>query len=755
MNNNFLRLFQFKIDKFEKNNFAFIFYCFILLAIIIMSALNTSITINFYPINGTFQNYNPVRRLISGQVPFVDFYDYLGLGHLYLGSALTYILGNNFHASLIAFDLLTLLSMSLIYFSLGYAISNNKIFSIRLTILITLIMAINLIFHPEIHFSGNSARLIRGMFLSLIFIFWFFKDFLILKFSYLNKNQDRFQIVYWGIISGFSFLWSNDYGISCWLCILLYIFLNTYIKTNKLIRSLFITLISLSISSLVIYCCINLITNGNIYNWYNFIFGSGSFQAWYYNSDKSFFLWDLDFSKGIILQYFITFIYFTKIYKNPKETIPLSRYTIPFFANLASLCAANEYRLLSGSYNHEVAYCVLYATIIFEIIKFISERSNFKLRMLFDNITIIFVTLASIICLITLSINYHKNIIPSINNTYFEQLGGNMTKLNDDLINTAKFLNNAHVFSTYASAQEILSGNFQPSGIDYIIHTLGYNARNSYLSSFKLNNFDYASTVKDSFTDWEHWIKRANWFFYRELYMNWHPIYANSYQLYWAPNNIGSEDNFISGNFAPKIVNINDPDLKAKKIILNLDQNISGIADVYIDYKTENIPSFKSKIFSNFIIRKLVEIKNTGFNFANLRDMDRNYLPSSGREFIPITIINGYGEVMLSSYPSNYTNVIINDIKCNKIFTIDFNYLEIDKIKYTNDNIILMVNNTQKNKYILQNARKIKINNLCYNIQSINQNANYYFINIYKSERALKQFKNLTINPNCVYVIKA
>lgn len=62
---------------------------------------------NFYPINGTFQNYNPVRRLLDGQIPYRDFQDYLGLGHLYLGAVLTALFGGNYRSSLMAFSFLT------------------------------------------------------------------------------------------------------------------------------------------------------------------------------------------------------------------------------------------------------------------------------------------------------------------------------------------------------------------------------------------------------------------------------------------------------------------------------------------------------------------------------------------------------------------------------------------------------------------------------------------------------------------------
>lgn len=33
--------------------------------------------------NGDFQNYNPVRRMLAGQVPYRDFTVYLGVGELY------------------------------------------------------------------------------------------------------------------------------------------------------------------------------------------------------------------------------------------------------------------------------------------------------------------------------------------------------------------------------------------------------------------------------------------------------------------------------------------------------------------------------------------------------------------------------------------------------------------------------------------------------------------------------------------------
>lgn len=731
------------------NTFAFEAYTIFILCIIIISALNTSNTIDFYPINGTFQNYNPIRRLLSGQVPFIDFYDYLGLGHLYIGALLTCIFGGDFHASLVAFDVISLLSYTLILFLIGKAILNNKLTSIKITILIVGFFAINTVIFSDKHFAGNSARLIRGMILPIICTLWFFKDYLILKSNILQEYKNYFQITFWGIISGFSFLWSNDYGISAWFCILFFMFLLVSLKKRNPLWGILGSLISLLISLIVIYCCVYLLTNGNIIIWYNQMFGSGGFQAWYYNSTKSYFIWNIDFTKVIILQYCVSLLYFIVIIcKSPKETINNARYIIPFFANFTSSCAVNEYRLLSGGYNHEIAYIVLAATIIYETFNILSNYLKPNAVKLYNIITL----LLSILCIIVLTITYYQTNTASTNSTYFKSLGGYMTKLNNDIINANKFINGAKFFSTYASAQEVISNTFQPSGTDYIIHVLGNDARNNYLKSFKSNDFDYVATIKSSFTDWEYWVVRANWFFYRELYSNWHPVYANQYELYWGKNS--KNDNVVYEDIIPIVEDIEQEELHLKKIIINLDKNISGTADVYIDYNIEDKSNFKSKIFSKFIIRKLLEVKNTGFNFANNQDMDKNYLPSSGKEHIPITIVNGYGEVSLYSYPDNYTNLIINQVKCNKIFTTDFNYLEINTIKNINNELFLVAKNSWKNKYILADAKQIKISNKIYKIKNIKQNYNSYLINIAEDESKITDLQTVINKNNYAYILK-
>lgn len=105
----------------------------ILLAVLLISLARRHTDIDFNPINGTYQNFNPIRRLLSGQIPMRDFQDYLGMGHLYLGAFMTVLFGGNYHASLYAFDLLAMLSTLLIFLVIGYCVLRDKTFVVTTT----------------------------------------------------------------------------------------------------------------------------------------------------------------------------------------------------------------------------------------------------------------------------------------------------------------------------------------------------------------------------------------------------------------------------------------------------------------------------------------------------------------------------------------------------------------------------------------------------------------------------------------------
>lgn len=183
---NRLRL-QYLADKLKislSGHWVLVVCSVITLLICLLHALYAGCYSDFSPINGTFQNFNPIRRLLSRQIPYQDFIDYLGLGHLYLGSLMTFIFGGDYQSSLIAFRFLSIFSLASIFLSLGYAISQRYIVSVTFTNIVLVALTITLPFVHSIGITneltnalnlafrvGNSARYVRGMILPLTIIF--------------------------------------------------------------------------------------------------------------------------------------------------------------------------------------------------------------------------------------------------------------------------------------------------------------------------------------------------------------------------------------------------------------------------------------------------------------------------------------------------------------------------------------------------------------------------------------------------------
>ena len=67
----------------------------LVVGLILVHAIRSAYTVDFSAINGTFQNFNVVRRLLSGEIPYRDFTCYLGFGHLFIGSSLRFCLAGN------------------------------------------------------------------------------------------------------------------------------------------------------------------------------------------------------------------------------------------------------------------------------------------------------------------------------------------------------------------------------------------------------------------------------------------------------------------------------------------------------------------------------------------------------------------------------------------------------------------------------------------------------------------------------------
>lgn len=443
----------------------FLFALLITLLISIIYSLESKYNIDYNPINGTFQNYNPIRRLYLGQIPIKDFSDYLGLGHLFLGYIITIVFGGKYADSIFAFSFITILAFALISYIIGKTILKDSLISLIITnLLLICIMNIevtNGIFKPIFDaFSvftkpGNSARAIRALapVLAIVFIQCILK---IIKFDDEHKHANNNIIIISGIIFGMFFLWSNDYGISSWVssCVMIIIiFLSKKINIIRIVYKLCLYIIS-SATSVVIL--ITAISKGNIKEWINQTFGTGGYQSWYYLSPKSFYLFDIDLSFLVLLQLLFCIYCIYKLFVCFGSLDCINRYGVLCYLNLTCICAVNEYKLLSGGTSNEVAISILFLTIIFEFINllYIYLKGVKPINLLF----VVYFSFAVSCCWI---ISESKDIILAFHfddrGHYQEELGGYLDKRYNDLTQALNFIGEEKVFSTYASALEVAS----------------------------------------------------------------------------------------------------------------------------------------------------------------------------------------------------------------------------------------------------------------------------------------------------------
>ncbi len=665
-------------EKFRSRGQLFLFIEIVLMfAICVVHAYEAGQYADFFPINGTFQNFNPVRRLLHGQVPYRDFVDYLGMGHLYAGALMTVIFGGDYRASLVAFSFLALFSLAALSIMIGKAIFRDW----KTVVGITDFVLILLLTQPRFFVNalgmtediinalnaslntGNSARMMRGMIMPICTgIFAVFSSGYKCRSRSGHLKVGRLAVLAGvGCMAAFAFIWSNDYGISCWVCISIMVFWISFSRKRNILCAVTNMLIEMIFSTVGIFLLVEAVTLGHLGEWMDFTIGTGAYQSWYYQSPKSWYVLNVDFSWIMLVQAGMVIVYLLLLFAKRGTLQSIGRYGIPGFANMACFCAANEYRLLSGDFRREVALSVLFFSVLYEAISLIvGSFKSFKSKKLRDGFL-----LASLVVSVSWLVSSAQNMVLSYMNrtgTYVASMGGNMRDHAGDLESTHAFLDGAGFWSTYASAQEVVEGTFQPSGTDYIIHVLGDGQREKYLDAFLTGDFKYVATIRKEFSGYEYWCERANWFFYRELYRNWHPVFENTYAQYWKRNDEEGENTL----FGDHEVNMTRIDRSTVKISIQTDESVNGVADVYIDYSVDKKNGRKAKL----LIQRSLKVENSGAITAAEPSFESNWLREESGEYVPMPIVNGYGELTLSAYPLESTTLNLKDASCESIYTI-------------------------------------------------------------------------------------
>lgn len=102
----------------------------------------------------------------------------------------------------------------------------------------------------------------------------------------------------------------------------------------------------------------------------------------------------------------------------------------------------------------------------------------------------------------------------------------------------------------------------------------------------------------------------------------------------------------------------------------------------------------------------------------------------ASKEYIPIPVVNGYGEVTISSNPVRNTYLQLNEAGGDRIFTCTSDYLEIVDISVQDGESIIRLANTQRNANSAASAIKVEIQGNTFEIVDIDYSDSDIYVRI-------------------------
>lgn len=640
-----------------------LYFCSYLLCIILIAVflgLQRIYISDYSTVNGDFQTYNIIRRVLDGQVSYSEFTNYLGLGIVLINAPLV-ALNNLFTTSLFVTNAATGLCFALAVTLLLFLVTGHKyyswfggvlltlfaIFSMRYCELFTWYTGLNL-YEP-----GNSMRMQRA-FLAFLLAFLFYYLIEKKKVGLAVFADSNSAAVATGLIVGLATAWSTDFGLSCLLSSFI-IYLGLWLRWSAKVEfSLIIKPVLFLLATAAGFLIQTLITTrGDLPAYLDFARGVAAYQYWYYGINVNKYLSVLDvvgnktYMAFIVLFVLITVYYLRKLLKGSITAADLAAYFIGLNAFLASLIYLYGSSWMAYEVFRLTTIIILAGLIMRRVSVFARERHKTALTKICQ--AGIFLTLA---VSVFLTVSAAAQLTTDRGVPYVEELGG-YTTFAEGLFKTRDYIGNEEVFSTYALALEVMTGQFQPTGSDYIIHVLGDPQRQAYIDHFRQGHYRYVTTSYIEYQPFEAWSKRSNWFFYRELLKYYQPSFNTDYLVMWEP----AELEKITAEVSPEVIKINT---YTYEIRLQSNFREPFIADVIIYYQARPV----SNLYRFQTLRRVIAVTDESMAAENHEKWNTYFIPATADSYnLPICLRNGTGKIMLTSLPVQCTELEITGLQ--------------------------------------------------------------------------------------------
>lgn len=668
-------------------------------------AASTDVSYNI--MNGDFQNYNPVRRLLAGQAPYKDFAVYLGAGELYSVGAVLLCIGNSFANSVFSAAALTWFFYELLVLAVGIAVLGRgrqaRAFALAvsgwnfLALIGTSVPFAGFItqFLGISGYVGNSARMIRFSALTLLVLtvaaglhLWQAKGERPLFGGAVTLPQKLRAALRWPLhpavlvplAAGALVPWSNDAGGAAYIAASLgYGLFLIRIYKKDLAAILRGTLGYIAVSVVGLGLSVTVVSWGHPLAWWRQTRGVSSMQTWYYGSDpaaKLCYITDFIPSRWFFLMLGLSVLFGAAVLLARERRAAVQAagcLTLCLGAALWEFLYAVGSGVLTGTdAGGQMVLGLLIPAALALALRQLASRMPLPRPAAGRAVETAAAALACAAAFIGVRAQLADTALARQTLTYQPELGGWLGDQAEKLDRERTLLDGQAVFSTYAGGVEAVTGQFQPTGVDYIIHAMGDRQRLNYLLAFQNGDFTYAATPSPKVVTYERWARNANWFFYRDLYRFWQPMGSTTFcggmHLFWqrsADGNLGQ----------PTAVTLEQ--VSASEVVLTVtaeDPSFNGVADVTLDYSLETGATFRLRGGLHTYLHAECVTENALWADRGKEGSADFFLPADRTTWqLPVTIADGKGTVVLTGWPQAETVLTVNAATVNAT-TIDWEY---------------------------------------------------------------------------------
>lgn len=659
----------------RKKSLRTVILCFYLLALIGFSlslACERTVVCSYVSINGDFQSYNVFRRMLAGQIPYLDFANYIGMAPVWLNLPLVALLGGKFSASLFVTSFTSNLLFSLSVLVIFYLATGSPELSMAVSALCSKLVSTRLLtllgwpgrildeLFAQLYTPSNSMRVARC-----------FLPFALVLLALIAERLCGTSLLQWltrpagcgavGLVLGFFLPWSSDYGLACIatglvLAVLAHLL---FYKTKRWSDQATAKPAALPCLGLLLAGCAAgaaisafLVTGGHPAAFWQALGAVGSAQYYYFAGCDGLPVLVYLFRCGEFWAWAAALCLFLV-----PATVRLARGTLSsrgvllYYAMAAQLCGTLAY-LLSGSGYHFKEALVVYTVLLWlalgaaGLLKLLNEKTWTRA---------VGYGALGLGCIAGLwlggdgALHLLGHTETPLTGAYIEALGG-YNENTGALIDAAQLTEGEEVFSVYATGLETVLGQFQPTGYDYIIHALGEDARRQYVETFAAGDYRWVQTPAYPV---ENWLTGQNWPFYRLLYRNYQKTFRTEYSWLWERTGDQTLPTAVEVSVIPH-------EQGGVTLVCTADQPVNGIAEVQLDYST----SFTGPAAAALCLGRRAVTVGTGSFFEDDTSSSSYTLPGEGRaEIIPVILQDGVGRTNLVGMPQDHITVTVENVR--------------------------------------------------------------------------------------------